>query len=265
MDSLSLIKNFAIEYFWLPIIGQAAPYNTYNTVVYAGLAAAIAIYLIPVFLNKIGVEPDRNFFIGIAPYVFLGGAVRVLQDRAILDTVLLVTPFIYFVMFFVTIGLLALSIKIFGDRYYKPFGIIGLLLLLATVSLYGFTDLQPLPITLAIFGASIGAGYLLLKFVRPDLVKYSFIIPIASHYWDASTTVSGLMFGAEEKHVLANFFINTMGYPGMFVMKTVIIVPAVYYIDQNIEDRQEKLYYLFIIALLGIGLGVRNLLSIMSV
>jgi uncharacterized membrane protein len=53
------------------------------------------------------------------------------------------------------------------------------------------------------------------------------------------------------------------GPEGMFLMKTLIIIPAVYYINREIEG-EEKNYYLFLVALLGLALGTRNILSFVA-
>ncbi|PSH02212.1 MAG: hypothetical protein BRC26_01710, partial [Nanohaloarchaea archaeon QH_8_44_6] len=67
-----------------------------------------------------------------------------------------------------------------------------------------------------------------------------------------------------EKHVLARFFIDTFGsLKGMFLMKTLVIVPAVYYILKNVEG-DEKMYYLFLISVLGIAIATRNLLTFVT-
>jgi uncharacterized membrane protein len=105
---------------------------------------------------------------------------------------------------------------------------------------------------------------LILKLFKKKLASYSFTVPIAAHYFDASTTVTSLAYGGAEKHVLAQFFINNFGPLGMFIMKTIVIIPIVYYINQNI-DGEERNYYLFLIALLGLALGTRNLTSLLGI
>lgn len=264
MGVSSAVKSFVVENFWMPATGTAEAYNIFNTSFYAAGFAVAAAYLGYPLLKKLDLALDRRFFIGITPFIFLGSAVRVLEDLAVADTVLLVTPFIYVLMFLLTVALLTASLKFFGENYHQPLAVIGTLMFLGVLSLYSFNNLSPLVNVLFLFGAVTGIGYALLRQFRPELLTYSFTVPVAAHYWDASTTVTALSFGATEKHVLANFFIDLFGASGMFIMKTLVIVPAVYYIDRNLEG-DEKLYYLFLIALLGIALGVRNILSVVTV
>ncbi|MFB6190257.1 MAG: DUF63 family protein, partial [Candidatus Nanohaloarchaea archaeon] len=107
MAVFSAIKSFVVNKFWQPAIGKAADYNVFNTSAYAlGFAAAAAYIGFPA-LKKLGVKLDRQFFLSVTPYILMGSAVRVVEDRMIVDSFLLVTPFIYFVMFFLTLGTLA--------------------------------------------------------------------------------------------------------------------------------------------------------------
>ncbi|MFB6190473.1 MAG: DUF63 family protein [Candidatus Nanohaloarchaea archaeon] len=263
MGVFSAVKSFVLEKFWEPATGQAASYNVFNTSFYAvGFGAAAAYIGFPA-LKKMDVKIDRRFFLGITPFVLLGGAVRVLEDRALVESVLLVTPFIYFLMFFVTVGLLAATRKIWGDNYYRPLAAIGSAGFLATASLYAFSNIAALPLTLAIFSVTTGTGYLAVKHLRPSLAAPAFVLPVAAHYWDAASSVVALFYGGAEKHVLAQFFVDVLGLPGMFVMKTLVIVPVVYLLVRDMEG-EKRLYYLFLVAVLGLALGTRNLVSVMS-
>lgn len=263
MGIFSAVKSFVLDKFWAPATGQGASYNVFNTSLYAVGFAVAAAYLGFPALKKMDVKLDRRFFIGITPFILLGAAIRVLEDRALVDSVILVTPFIYFLMFFVTVGVLAATRKIWGEDYYRPLAAIGSAGFLATVSLYAFSNLAALPLTLAVFVATVGTGYLAVKHFRPQLAVPAFVLPVAAHYWDASSSVVALFYGGSEKHLLAQFFVENAGLPGMFVMKTLVIVPAVYILERDMEG-ERRLYYLFLVALLGLALGTRNLLSVMS-
>jgi len=263
MGIFSAIKSFVIQNFWMPLTGEASGYNIFNTTFYAAGFALSAAYLGYPFLKKLNISLDRRFFMSIAPYILLGGAARVLEDRGTGESFLFVTPFIYVLIFGLTALFLISSKKLFDEDYYLYFGTVGAIMFTATVSLYSFKNLLAVPILLVVFGVSALSIYLGTKFLKPELLSYSFMIPVLAHYWDASTTVTALRFGAKEKHVLAGFFIDLMGPAGMFAMKSLVIIPAVYYIDQEMEG-EKKLYYLFLIAMLGLALGTRNILSVLS-
>lgn len=264
---LSGVKSFLVDKFWTPIVNESVYYNPFNTTVYALLFGIAALYIVYPLSKKLGVDFNREFFIGITPYIFLGGALRSLKDVNAINTILLETPFIYLVMFLFTVGTLFSSKKIAENQdlnYHKIFFSLGGLALLSTLSLYSFSNYGVLIYFAAAMLTWVIPFYLALKLFKPGLLTYAFAIPVGAHYFDASTTVTSLAFGGAEKHVLAQFFINAFGPAGMFIMKTLVIIPVVYYINENIEG-EERNYYLFLIALLGIALGTRNLTSLLGV
>lgn len=263
---LSGVKSFLVEKFWSPIVNESVYYNPFNTTVYALLFGLAALYVVYPVSKKLGINFNREFFIGIAPYIFLGGAARSLKDVNVANTILLETPFIYFVMFSFTLGILFLSKKIdeYKDiEYYKMLSIIGSVTLLAVLSFYTISNFSALIYFIGLMMLWSVPFYIGLKILKPELLSYSFTIPVAAHYFDASTTIASLAFGGAEKHVLARLFTDYFGPLGMFGMKTIVIIPIVYYITQNVEG-EERNYYLFLIALLGIALGTRNLLSLVA-
>jgi len=266
MGLLNSIKSFLADSFWRPITEESVYYNPFNTTVYAALFGLAAAYLGKPLLQRYSVSLDRRFITAIAPFIFLGGAVRSLEDMEIVSHILLVTPFIYLVMFAAFISVFLISKKIqerFDVEYHSLVAGSGLFLLAVTLSQFQFSQFGSLVTVLGIFGVLswltyIGGGFLDLEF---DL-KW-FALPIAGHWFDASSSFVALRNGAEEKHVLAQFFIEQMGPVGMFALKAVIVIPAVYYINKNIDGFDRK-YYLLLIALLGFALGTRNLVSLIA-
>lgn len=262
------VKSFLVEKFWLPIVDESVYYNPFNTALYSMLFALAAAYIGFPALKKLNVDLDRQFFIGIAPFVFLAGALRSLKDIGAVNTVLLETPFIYLLMFgVVVVSIIAskkLAPKIGGNENRILLGI-GSLLLLLTLPFYSISNLTGLTMIVGVMIVWIAALYTVLEVFIPRLLTPEFYIPVAAHYMDASVTSIALLFpGTAEKHVLARFFIDIFGpIPGMFLMKTLVIVPAVYYIRENAEG-EKKLYYLFLIAVLGFAIATRNLLSFIT-
>lgn len=261
------VKSFLLEKFWTPIVNESVYYNPFNTTVYALLFGLAALYLVYPVSKRIGIKFDREFFLGITPYIFLGGLARSLKDVNVVNTILLETPFIYFLMFFFTLAALLLSRRLgeyLGFDYHKLFGGIGLTILLVVLSLYSISNFIALAYFFGLMALWLIPLYSGLKFLKPEFLSYSFFVPVGAHYYDASTTVVSMLFGGAEKHVVAQYFTSIFGLSGMFIMKTLVIVPIVYYINENIEG-EEKNYYLFLIALLGIAIGTRNLISLIAI
>lgn len=264
MSWLSGVKSFVVEKFWTPIANESVFYNPFNTAVYAALGALGAAYLVFPLLKKLDVEFDRDFFLSVSPYIFLGGAARSLKDVNLLNTVLLETPFIYFLLFGVTASALFISRKVeerLQTPYYKIFGGFGAVLLALTLSQYTVSNFTALLAVLTAFGAVTAGVVLGIREFVPQLDSPYFYVPVLAHYFDAITSSVAVHFGASEKHVLGQFFVEQLGLLGVPVMKTLIVVPATFYIYAEIEDEEQKRYYLFIIALLGLALGTRNIIS----
>src|SRR3989338_2645719 len=110
--------NFFEEYFINPIRypGQYAPYNVFNTAVFA-LVALAAVFLIFKFLQSKKVPINDRFVNALLPYVLFGGFFRVWEDANIISRdgsffgipgFLFVTPGIYVVLFL----LLALTVGV---------------------------------------------------------------------------------------------------------------------------------------------------------
>ena len=260
---LGQIKRFLIEKFWTPVANEAVYYNPFNTTVYAVLFGVAALYLVYPLSKKLGIKFNKEFFKGIAPFIFLGGAARSLKDINAVNTVLLETPFIYIVLFIFTVTAIKLS-QIAGEKLetekWKILATTGLIPLALTLSFYTINNWQALGLftfTVAIWSST---GFLALKALKPELLTPAFTLPIAAHLLDASTTVTALQFGGSEKHVLARFFIENLGPYSMFLMKGLVIIPVVYYIHEEIEG-EERNYYLFLIAMLGFAIATRNLIS----
>ena len=111
-----MISDFIYKYYIDPIkTGQA--YNVVDTLTYA-IILVIGVYLLyrwfssSSYMADAGFIFDRKFILATVPYVILGGLVRVIEDTGMITSdwrFLLVTPLIYFVLFFFTLGMMVLA------------------------------------------------------------------------------------------------------------------------------------------------------------
>lgn len=263
---LDWIKRFLYEYFWLPIIDESVYYNPVNTLTYALLFGVLTIYFIPWFLEKLELEFDTQLATALTPYIFLGGVTRSLKDGEYLNTILLETPIIYIVLISFALLVLYLS-KNLGEKtrfdYQQITAGIGIISTIGILTIFDYTILSGLSWFIIIASMSLVGVYTILKALKDDFNWYTVFMPIYAHFWDASSTYVVLNYGGSEKHVLADYFIQLMGPKGMFLMKGLVIFPAVLYINDEFEG-EERNYYLFLIALLGFALGTRNILSLIT-
>jgi uncharacterized membrane protein len=261
------VKNFLLEKFWIPIIDESVYYNPYNTFVYALLFGLLAIYVVYPAVKKMDIQIDRKFFIAFLPFVVFGGALRALKDIGATESVFLVTPFIYLVIGGIGISALFLSREIEkrGDiSYHKTLSLTSIVLLLLSLSFYSLENFEALLLETFIVLLWISIGFLALKVFRPDLLRFEFTAPVSAHYLDASSTFTALSFGASEKHVLGRTFIEFFGPSGIFLMKTIVIIPVSYYLVTEFEG-EEKMFYIFLITALGLGIATRNTLQTIGV
>lgn len=264
---LDPVKSFLFEKFWLPIIDESVYYNPYNTVAYAVLFGLLVIYVLRPMLKKMDVEIDREFVLGFTPFIVFGGAVRALKDVNAVNTILLETPFIYLLLIGAGVGLLAASKKLeelTETPYHRTLALAGAAATLLVLPLYSLEQPRALILFLTTAPAWIIPGYLLLKARKPELLRWDFTLPVSAHFLDATSTFTALSFGADEKHVLGRIAIDTFGKWGMFVLKAAVIIPVVLYIRENFEG-EEKVFYLFIITLLGLGIATRNMIQTLAI
>ncbi|HMK16205.1 MAG TPA: DUF63 family protein, partial [Methanomicrobiales archaeon] len=105
-----MISDFIYKYYIDPI-RYGEPYNVVDTLTYA-VVLVVSVYLVYRWLKRSGVSLDGDFILATIPYVVLGGLLRVVEDTGMISSdlrVLLITPLIFFVVFFIAAGALALS------------------------------------------------------------------------------------------------------------------------------------------------------------
>ncbi|MFB6215622.1 MAG: DUF63 family protein, partial [Candidatus Aenigmatarchaeota archaeon] len=90
-----------------------------------------------------------------------------------------------------------------------------------------------------------------------EFMEMEFVFPLFAHYLDASTSYIAISQGAREKMFLGRFFVNNFGPGGIFVLKTLVIVPLTYYIFRSVEG-EERIYLLYFVSALGLVLSARN-------
>lgn len=259
----SEVKNFILEQFWLPLATEANSYNIYNTSMYATIFALLLIYVFLPVLRKMDVNPDKDFFLSAAPWITLTGALSAVNELG-LRNILLEAPFLFTGVVITATATLYMATKF--EKYsnidrYKLFLGTGLLLNIFLLGLFTVKNTQAILLTAGIISTWFVLGLGFLKVFRPSLLSYSFTLPVAAHYLDATSTAVALKFGAREQHIIAQHFLDIFGIYGVFVLKTLIIVPITFFIIKE-YDYSDKKFYLFLIAALGLGIAVRNFVQV---
>jgi uncharacterized membrane protein len=274
-----MISDFIYKYYIDPIrLGQ--PYNLVDTLTYA-IILVLSVYLVYRWLRHSGVALDGPFVIGTIPYVVLGGLLRVVEDTGMIQSdlkFLLVTPLIFFVVFFIAAGSLVLS-RSLGKKGLVPsyltfYGGIGAGASVMVASLlvwFGLTrttiDLVVLISILLLATVTSLAVMGLLKMVfrweyaRDPLYR----LLIIGQMLDASATGYGIDFGPipyQEVHVVGSALINwTHTAFSLFPLKLLVVIPAIYVLEMYRREGNREFANMVLLAMIVVGLapGVRDM------
>jgi uncharacterized membrane protein len=240
------------------------------------------LYLIYLWLNQTGIPVDRKFVLATVPFIVLGGLLRVVEDTGFITSdlrFLLITPLIYFVLFFFTVAALLLSrtlerAGIITSYYtgYAGIGTLGCILSAIFLVWYGLTYSQVavsiLLIILALATVTAGAVW---GFMRYGL-KWGYAgdplycVLIFGQMLDASATSYGIdlhSMAYTESHVVGGALIAWTGTAfSMFPLKLIILFPAVYFLQQYRKEGPPILWHLVLLAMIVVGFApaVRNIL-----
>ena len=281
-----MISDFIYKYYIDPIrFGES--YNIVDTLTYA-IILVISVYLLyrwmsrSTWLSDSGFSIDARFILSTLPYVILGGVLRVVQDTGMIKgdfQFLLVTPLIYFVLFFFTIAMLFLShyltIKGFTKNvctFYAFAGImstfvVSLVLLAwginhAHVDLFILVIIPVMAITATLLVWACMRYLLGWKYVTDPL----YLTLLFGQLLDASATSYGIELHPSvqyvEQHVVGSGLIElTHTAFVMFPLKLVVLFPAIYIMELYRKEANPSFWHLVLLAMIVVGLapGIRDM------
>lgn len=281
-----MISDFIYKYYIDPIrLGQ--PYNIVDTLTYA-IILVIGVYLLyrwlstSTWLSDIGFKIDTTFILATLPYVVLGGVVRVIEDTGMITgdlKFLLITPLIYFVLFFYTIAMLFLSryLTLQGLTknilsFYFWAGVVSVivasLILVAWSTTHHGVDLSVLSIILLMAIAATTLVWAFMRYVcRWEYVRDPlYITLIFGQLFDASATSFGIDLHPAlqymEVHVVGSQLINLTGTAFvMFPLKLLVLFPAVYIMQLYRKEANPAFWHLVLLAMIVVGFapGIRDM------
>lgn len=255
--------NFFERYFIMPIV-EGSGYNIVNTFAYS-ILLVLAVVLTYKLLEKFNIKINRNFFIGLFPFIMLGGVMRALEDANFFNSFLFVTPGIYIVLF--AFGLLSLLVSILIDRrtkyrYWKAFFIIGAVPLVYFFLFVNIANIRGLTLVLLLSGFWFSILYI-LNLIEGRIFSKINITALWGHMLDASATFTAVsFFSFQEQHVLPSYLFNIFGPLAMFPLKFFVVLTVLYLLDRNVEDRNVRYWFKIVIFILGFALGVRDTLAL---
>ncbi len=270
LDLGNWVYNWAYKYYIEPIIYDSG-YNPVNTVTWAILLGISILGLIKVF-RRMDLKMDEHLVLYTLPYVLAGSSLRVIEDAGMIKppaSYMLITPLIYFLVFFVTIASLILTRKFLGLNFYRIYAAIGLLwtfTILAALSTVG-VQRPMVPVAILFLGTFLTGVIFLLRRPLPQLNfldnKYNLAI-LYSHMIDASSTYIGVdCFGYYEKHVVPTYLIDLTGTAAiMYPLKLLVLLPVLSILDQSLEDKSLRNLTKLALIVLGLAPAIRNTLRL---
>jgi uncharacterized membrane protein len=281
-----MISDFIYKYYIDPIkTGQA--YNVVDTLTYA-IILVIGVYLIyrwmssSTYMADVGFKFDERFILATVPYVILGGVLRVIEDTGMITSdwrFLLITPLIYFVLFFFTISMIYLArfltlrgITTSFITVYALAGTIALvissLILLAWSMTQNGVDLFVLAIIPLMAVTATAIVWAVMRYALGWTYASDplYLTLLFGQLLDASATSYGIDFHPHvqyvEQHVIGSALIDLTGTAFvMFPLKLLVLFPAVYVMQMYRKEANPAFWHLVLLAMIVVGFapGVRDM------
>ncbi len=278
----------------------------YTLVSEAGYMIVLVFMLIGVYflLQRLYLEPYRQFFFSLVPFMLFGGVLRVVEDsfvsarRAGVDppvdlpwSALIISPFIYFTVFFVTLAAILAAIWLSRtDRartYYDPLRLTGGVVLSVT-TLYlvylsattGYVGWHPMvfAVTMGLATAIAYGAYAAVDRHWPGVhagTGYMGLVVIWGHAIDGVANVIASdwtpVFGVGEysaKHPVNRIIIdvtNSVQPAGVtaaigdswpfLVIKILVAVAILAIFDEEFVDESPRYAVMLLVAIVAVGLG----------
>jgi len=255
-----------IDYFLNP---TKEGYTVEKTLVY-GILLVIGVYIIyEIILKKLKIKPDLRLAVAISPYILFGAGIRVLQDAKILNSILFVTPYIYGLVFWIVVAILAFSLHLQKKKnipYFKTLFMIGLFLDLILIPFIEIANYRGIFLVLLLLSPWIILLYFFKKWSAENRAT------LFVQMFDATTTFTAVnyfskpigsgFFGFVEQHVVPRFFISLFGPISFIFLKLIVITTILVLIDKLSDDKEFNTYLKICIGVLGSATGTRDFIAL---
>ncbi len=275
-----MISDFIYKYYIDPIRYEQ-PYNAVETLTYALILIA-AVYLIYRWFKKSGFPLDGPFVMATLPYIILGGVLRVIQDSRMIQSDLqfmIVTPLIYFVIFFYTVTVLIISHYLekrgLCNSYLKVYagvGIFSVFCVALVLFAWGMTHTRIDLFVLGVIPLMATVATLLVFACMRYVLRWQYVTDplyitlLFGQLLDASATSFGIDLHPSvqyiEQHVVGSALIEwTHTAFVMFPLKLVVLFPAIYVMEMYRKEANPAFWHLVLLAMIVVGLapGIRDM------
>jgi uncharacterized membrane protein len=261
---MDFISEFINKYFLIPM---GHYYTLPATITYAILFIIAVLLVYKYLLKKLKFKIDKKFMLSLLPFIILGGVMRSLEDAEFYHSYMFVSPGIYITLFFITLVSLLFSVLI--EKYTKrPYWhimlAIGSALLLYNIIQVFLIGIENWTGFFMVTGLLLMWALLFLPVTlyTKYLSRMNYFI-LLSHLLDASASfVATTFFSYYEQHVIPGLLFPIFGSWIMFPLKIAVVWPVLYLIDSNIKENEFRIWLKIAVLILGLALGVRDLLSL---
>ena len=279
-------------------------YTTVSTVSYAIVLVFMLVGVL-LLLRRLDIRMSKRFYFALFPFMLFGGALRVVEDVNAtfvregvgmlipFPTVgLIISPFIYFTMFAITlaalVGTISLSKRGVIDDFEPALGAVGTVSLSATLAVLLYVSVTsdlvgfyPAVAVIVLIGATLiaAAFWVLSERYAPRInagTGTMGILVVWGHSVDGIANVLSLDWHEElglpveygSKHVVnaavdrytgliqPEWLTDAIGTVWPFlIIKIVAAVAVVWVFDREIFEESPRYAYLLLIAILAVGLG----------
>ncbi|MFH1431941.1 MAG: DUF63 family protein [archaeon] len=275
-----------INRYYLDPIRDDSGYNLVNTLTWSILFVIAIMLLYQRFFKKDKIKIDLEFMKSLLGWIIFASALRIIRDLNISTSGLLVTPASYILIFTLSFSTLLMALHLKKTRKIRLFhtwGITGYGL--ATITLIKvITAPEHLDTAHFLLICAIWSGWFILLLLAKKYIAKRFLstwnmAAIMAHLLDATGTFVALTYAygesGYEKHVLGRaaieflqanniLLINGSGSWIMFALKLAVIPLALWAIDRYSEDKTENRFLKMIIIILGLAIGMRNSLQVLT-
>lgn len=270
LEIFASIGDFVRRYYIDPIILDTS-YNPVDTLTWAIVLGLAVLGLLRLF-RRLNIRIDERLVVCTIPYVLAGSSLRVIEDADLVmppASYLLITPLIFFLVFFATAACLLLTRRVLGNDFYRGYAALGLIWTAINLALLSSAGFRNAWVIAAVFslGSALTGVLLILRLRLPwlDFLDDRFNLMILyAHMLDASSTYVGMdWFGYYEKHVVPTFLIDLAGTAAiMYPLKLLILLPLLKIIDSYIEDPSLRNLTKLTLITLGLAPALRNTLRL---
>lgn len=223
-------------------------YNPVNTILYAATAATV-LFLLHRFFSKKDVQLTSATAVYSIPFILLGGTLRFLDDIQLIPypySIPLITPLIYFLIAAVYLP----AVYKLENRDLLKLGT-AILLPVLGYALRGLNSVN------VVYAAAVVSLSLLLTglyyFVLQKPYNSRHLVLLAfTQFFEGSASMLSTFYGYSPKQLLTQLFNSLIGFPGILLMKTLVLILGIRVIT-DLDD--ERLRYLALMVLYSVGLG----------